>query len=80
MYVAGEHYDELNTRNVNLEFRVGTSASPLTNPICHSGPIQKSGWYQCTTPIVGNQVSVNQLFTDCFHTVEILAYTEFTIQ
>lgn len=80
LYVAAEHYDPLSTRNVNLEFRVGTSVSPLANPVCHPGPIQKSGWYQCTTTLVGNQVSVNQLFTDYFHTLEILAYTEFTIQ
>jgi hypothetical protein len=48
LYLAAEHC--CLSRNINLEFRVGTAAGPLTNPICNPGPIQRSGWYECTAP------------------------------
>ena len=43
LYLAIDHCCP--DRNIDLEFRVGTSAGPTTNPICFPGPTKKSGWY-----------------------------------
>ena len=83
LYVAGEHYNCCPgaERNVKLEFRVGAEHGPKTNQICVPGPIQRTGWYQCTTPLTGLHVSVNQAGgPNEFHATEMLAYSEFTIQ
>jgi hypothetical protein len=81
LYVAGEHHNCCPERNVQLQFRVGAVHGPTTNQICVPGPIQRTGWYQCTTPLTGLHVSVNVAGgPPYFHATEMLAYSEFTIQ
>lgn len=77
LYLAIEHCCP--DRNINLEFRVGATAGPNTNPICYPGPTQRSGWYKCTTTLTGSHVSVNQVGTNCLQVREMLAYSGYTI-
>ena len=39
LYIAVEHFNCCPERNVDLEFRVGADAGPLTNSICVPSPI-----------------------------------------
>ena len=82
LYIAGEHYNCCLERNVGLEFRVGETAGPTTNPVCVPAPIKRTGWYQCTNPMTGLHVSVNKIAgtPNSFHATEMLAYSEFAIQ
>ena len=67
---------------MGLEFRVGMTAGLRANPVCFSSPIKRTGWYQCTMPMMGLHVSVNNIvgYPEAFHATEMLAYTEFAIQ
>ena len=82
LYIAGEHYNCCPERNVGLEFRVGMTAGPKSNPVCVPSPIKRTGWYQCTMPMMGLHVSVNRVagYDNFFQATEMLAYTEFAIQ
>ena len=80
LYIAADGWCP--SRNVNLVFRVGTTHGPMTNAVCVASPIQYTGWYQCATPLTGLHFSVNEASTplDYFHTAEILAYSEYSVQ